>query len=404
MVNNFYRQRWIGEKIREVLDIAKVIVLSGARQTGKTMFCKNEYPFKEWEYINFDDIFILEEFRKNPKLLRELKKNIIIDEVQKLPQILGIIKRIVDEEERKFLLSGSANLLLMEKVSETLAGRAFYFNLFPFSLGEWRGEKTSNFLKFFKIKDIKEKTVSCPDLKSVLFKGFLPPVLKIKKYNLISKWWESYIRTYLERDLRYISQISSLLDFRNLMELLALRNGCILNETLISRELSMSQSTVHRYINILEISGFYIKLKPYVKSKARRIIKSPKGYYIDTGLICALSGIRKPEEIESEFSGFLLESYILLHLLIYASLEGGKVYYFRTHGRDGEVDFIYEKGKEIYAIEVKLSKNIDFSDIKNILKFREYKKELKFAFVIYTGNKILELTENIFAVPWCWSD
>lgn len=403
-MNNFYRKRWIGKKIREILDISKVIVLSGARQTGKTMFCKNEHPFKEWEYVNFDDIFILEEFKRNPEILRELKKNIIIDEVQKLPKVLGTVKKIVDEEGKKFLLSGSANLLLMEKVTETLAGRAFYFNLFPFSFGEWNGEKKSNFLKFLETKKIKEKTLSCPDLKSVLFKGFLPPVLKIKKYNLISKWWESYIRTYLERDMRYISQISSLLDFRNLMELLALRNGCILNENLISRELSMSQSTVHRYINILEISGFYVRLKPYLKSKAKRIIKSPKGYYIDTGLICALSGIKKPDEVEKEFLGFLLESYILLHLLIYSSIEGGNVYYFRTRKKDGEVDFIYERGKEVYAIEVKSSKNINFSDIKNILTFKEYKKELKSAFVVYTGNKIIELTENTFAVPWCWFD
>lgn len=399
----FYRERWLAGNIREALSISPVIVLTGARQTGKSTLLKYEMPFRNWRYLSFDRLDVLSLAKKDPAALFSTGEDTVIDEVQKAPEVLTVIKGIVDaNRRRRFILSGSANLLLMKQVSESLAGRALYFNMQPFTLREWlRKSAPAWFFGLFSKKMPKPSTFKFLDPGLNVFKGFLPPVLRLKKSRDASLWWEGYVRTYLERDLRDLSQIASLGDFRKIMEILALRTGSILNETDVARDLGMSQPTTHRYINLLETSCLFTKLRPYTRGRSKRVIKAPKSYFLDSGLAACLAGYRDPGSLPAEFAGHLFESMILSHLSTLAGLVRADLYYWRTFGgREREVDFIVEKEGTLVAIETKLADKITYDDIQNIMCFMNDNKNCAAGLVVYRGRELTYLTKNIMAVPW----
>ncbi len=397
-----YRPRWLATKIKNTLDVNPVIVITGARQTGKSTLILNEEPLCDWQYLSFDDLDVLGQARKNPESLLSLGHNVVIDEAQKAPQILPVIKRIVDKNrQQRFVLSGSANLLLMKQVTESLAGRSSYFVLLPFSLREWQKKSPTLLIELAQGKLPAEKRVDAEDPLFYMFRGFLAPVLNFQNTEQIVAWWEGYTKTYLERDLRDLTEISSLSDFKRVMEVCAIKLGSILNEMDVARKCGMSQPTVHRYINLLEASCLFIKLRPYTKGKLRRIIKSPKGYFLDPGLVSYLAGYRDYNTIPLEFQGYLFETLILLHLNIYASLFNGNLYYWRTRGgKEKEVDFVLEVGRKIIAIEVKLAKKVNYDDIQNIQDFIENHPMTVAGLVVYAGRELQYLTKNILAVPW----
>lgn len=398
-----YRPRWVAANIRKSIGVNPIMILSGARQTGKSTLLKHEKPFTDWRYLSFDDLDVLGRAKEDSKSLLSIEVDTVIDEIQKAPGILPLIKRLVDENRRRrFVLSGSADLLLMHKVTESLAGRSLYFSLLPCALSEWmRREKPQWFFELINGKLPKEDSYSTEKLRLNLFRGFLPPVLKLRKIEHISLWWEGYTKTYLERDLRELSEVSSLSDFKRIMELLALRSGSILNETDIARKCSMSQPTVHRYINLLETSNLFVKLRPFTKSKLRRITKSPKGYFLEPGLACYLAGHRAPDSLSSEFMGHLFETMIFLHLNIIASLVRANLFYWRTWGgKEKEIDFVFEVGRKAIVIEVKLSSRVDYDDTKEIGFFMDNYPRTMAGLIIYTGSRMKYLTKKIIAVPW----
>ena len=409
MMNNFksdekknYRPRWLATKIKNALNVNPVIVITGARQTGKSTLILSEKPFSDWQYLSFDDLDVLGQAKRNPEALLSPGRNVVIDEVQKAPQILTVIKRIVDKNRQQhFVLSGSANLLLMKQVTESLAGRSSYFILLPFSLREWQKKLPTLLIEVVQGKLPTEKKFDALNPLFHMFRGFLAPVLNFQNKEQIVVWWEGYTKTYLERDLRDLTEISSLSDFKRVMEVCAIKSGSILNEMDIARRCGMSQATVHRYINLLEASCLFIKLRPYTKGKLRRIIKSPKGYFLDPGLVSYLAGYRDYNSIPLEFQGYLFETLVLLHLNIYASLLNGNLYYWRTWGgKEKEVDFVLEVGQKIIAIEVKLAKKVNYNDIQNIQTFIENHPMTVAGLVVYAGSELQYLTKNILAVPW----
>ncbi len=401
--NNFYRNRWIATHIREGFKISSVIVLTGARQTGKSTLLKNEIPFKNWHYISFDDFDVLAQAKKDPTVLLSPETDTVMDEVQKAPGMLSVIKNIVDNRRHiRFLLSGSANLLLMKQVSESLSGRALYFTLQPFAYREWmRKTLPVWFFKLFKNEWPKARVCGFRNPKVHLFKGFLPPVLRLQQLQQASIWWEGYVRTYLERDLRELSQITSLSDFKKVMEMLALQTASILKESEVARNLGMSQPTVHRYINLLETSHLFVKLRPYTKGRSKRIIKAPKSYFLDPGLASYLAGYQSADSLSPEFSGHLFETMLLSHLSTLARLVRANLYYWRTFGgKEREVDFIVEKEHKLIAIEAKLSNRVNYNDIQNIISFMADNKSCIAGLVIYAGTELKYLTKNIIAAPW----
>jgi len=403
-----YKKRWLAHRLRDAVDFSPVLVLTGARQTGKSTLLRNEPPFMDWPYVSFDDLDILALADRHPEEILEMGRNMVIDEVQRSPGFLYAVKRLVDKDRsRRLVLSGSANLLLMKKVSESLAGRAIYFNLFPFGHSEFHEKEPGGWLHaFLNTGNPHEEElptgVPVHGLLEILFRGFLPPAAFIGKESHTAMWWEGYVKTYLERDLRQVSEISHLSDFKRMMELLALRTANILKQSEISRDAGLSQATAGRYINILETTNLFIKLRPYAVNMSKRLIKSPKAFFVDSGLAASLSGLSSASAMPLAFAGALLESFVFLNLQLAASLYGGEIHYFRTQGgKEKEVDFLYEKDRKITAVEVKLADRVSVGDISAMLFLKEkMSQSFRGGLVVYAGNEFKQLAGNIYAVPW----
>jgi predicted AAA+ superfamily ATPase len=392
-------------------EFSPVIVLSGARQTGKSTLLQNEKPFKDWHYVTFDDLDSLALAQRRPDEILNISQYMVIDEVQRAPKFMHAVKKAVDKDKsRRIVLSGSARLILMKKVSESLAGRAVYCDLMPFSFGELMGTRNYGWvIKFMEtgklpsmnLRDYMPNKEASGNLALNLFRGFLPAVAFMKKEEHIAAWWKGYVKTYLERDLRSISEIAYLPDFRKMMELLALRTASILKQSEIARDAGLSQATAGRYINILEETSLIVKVRPYSKNISKRLIKSPKIVLTDPGLTASLAGYSSADSIPSQFMGALLESYVYLNLTAVASLIDGEVMYFRTQGgREREVDFVLTKENRIMGIEVKLAKTVSAGDIDNLLFLKDASKSFACGLIVYSGMEIKQLAQNIFAVPW----
>ena len=398
-----YKPRWLAPRLVEAVEFSPVVVLTGARQTGKSTLLRNEAPFMDWPYLTLDDLDVREMAENDPNELAALHDRVVIDEVQKVPKLMSAIKLQVDRNrDRRYVLSGSAHLLLMKAVSESLAGRALYFELMPFTLGEETLRPPPDWLPAGRQPEeistgVKQKeNIS----NSYLFRGALPPVTFLTKSSQVSTWWEGYIRTYLERDLRDLSQIANLPDFRKAMALLASRTGQLLNAADIARSTRLSQATVGRYINLMETGGLFAKLQPFSRNVSKRVVKSPKIFCLDTGLACGLCGIRSPESIDPSFRGQLFETLAFHHLSVIASVNGGRIFYLRKQGGlEREIDFLLEIDGRILTVEVKASERVGLRDAENMIQLRELLPDWHGGLVIYNGESIQKLRRNIWAVP-----
>jgi len=197
-----------------------------------------------------------------------------------------------------------------------------------------------------------------------------------------------------------LSQISSIPDFRKMMTLVAAQSAQIMNQSSISRSAGISQPTVNRYINLLEVSGLFMKLKPYSKNIKKRIVKSPKAYFLDTGLICSLTGVKQAAMIDAGIRGRLFETWVFHNLSVIASVLGGELFYLRKQGGiEREIDFIFEIDGEIYPIEVKSSEKVTLKDADNIEQLKSALPHWKTGLVIYNGTTLQKLRKDVIAVP-----
>lgn len=397
----------MGEQVKSGIGIFPVVVISGARQVGKSTFLQKE--FQDFKYISLDDFSILEQARKDPLSLWKDNDRVIIDEAQKAPEVLNAIKLSVDRTNRKkkFLVSGSSNLLLMKRVSETLAGRAVYFEMLPMTYGEMLGsvEGQNNFFALWK-DDFKaeEKNLKTVDPVPFMLRGFMPPLIELEGIRGALLWWEGYIKTYIERDLRDLSQIDSLIDFKRVFEAIGVRTGNLLNQTDIARDTGVSQPTVHRYLKLLEVSNIINRIPPFYSNRMKRITKSPKVFLVDPALSVYLSGYHDEDALRNAREiGSFFETMVFLHLKVLTQLmiPRANMFYWRTTAGK-EVDFIIEHGKKLLAFEVKLTKNPSFSDIKNLLTFIETFPKVTLGILIHSGNTVGWLHSKVIAVPWFW--
>jgi predicted AAA+ superfamily ATPase len=384
-----------------------IIVLTGARQVGKSTLLKNALPFRNWRFHTMDDFDVLRQAQQNPTALWAGVQNIIIDEVQKTPELLPAIKKAVDENPGKyrFALSGSANLLLMRQVSESLAGRAVYFVLSPMTLGEYAQSAAPTLLEKLLNSEFPAETSlpdGPPDVVPLLLRGMMPALLPLAAPESWTRWWDGYVTTYLERDLRQVSQIDSLVDFRQVMELLALRTGNLLNQSDIARDAAVSQPTVHRYLGLLETTHLFTRLPAYTRSRTTRLLKSPKVMWTDPGLAVFLSGYFQEDALRNsrELGGFF-ESFIFLHLRVLAELmlPRARLYFWRTQ-KGAEVDFVLEHGRRLLAIEVKRTNQPRYRDIAGLQTFLAEYPEAVGGVLLHGGRDIRQLDERITAVPW----
>lgn len=402
-----YRPRWIAPLLRDAVKDHPIVVLAGARQVGKSTLLQHEPPFSGWRTLSLDDFDTLSQARSDPTSLWAGADCVVIDEVQKSTRVLDAVKVAVDSDydTHRFILSGSANLLLMKKVSESLAGRAVYFTLYPMTAGEINTRAPTNLLnRLFEGQFPKAgKSASAPMVPlPLMWKGFMPSLMRLETSAAILRWWEGYVMTYLERDLRQLSQIDALPDFRRLMGTLALRCGQILNQTEVARDTGISQPTVHRYLNLLETTCLVERLPAFALNRTKRLIKSPKVIWSDPGLVSFLAGHYDSESLRSSReAGGIFETMVYLHLNALAQLLVPKprLFYWRTT-TGNEVDFVLEWGRKLLAVEVKLSSTPKFSDVETLRLFMDEYPETSACILVYAGDEVKMMHEKIAAIPW----
>lgn len=402
-----YIRRRLAPRIREAIGKFPVVVITGARQVGKSTMLRNE--FQDFAYLTMDDYEIMERAQLDPQALWRDKDHLIIDEAQRLPGLFKAIKMSVDTDKKKrFILSGSSNLLLMEKITESLAGRALYFDLLPLTHGEAEGKRMpENFFRLWDGKRLEpEQTVREIDPLPPMIRGFMPPVLGMKEHADVLLWLEGYVRTYLERDLRELSQVESLVDFRKVMQALALRTGNVLNQADVAKDSGISHPTTHRYIKLLEVSNIIQRVPGFFSNRGKRVVKSPKVYFVDPALSIFLSGYFDGDSLShSRELGGYFETMVYLHLRALCEMMKPRaaVHYWRTT-TGKEVDFVLEHGKKLLALEVKMTSNPTVRDIRHLLLFMDEHPETVRGVLVHSGSAIRWLHSKVLALPWWWLD
>ena len=399
-----YVPRYLSKSITNALKSSPVVVITGARQTGKSTLVQHLEENGSRLYDSLDDIDTLELASSNPDTLVNGEGKICFDEVQRSPSLLLSVKRAIDKHRTagRFILTGSANLLLMKRVSESLAGRAACFSLLPFCRQEVLGTGAVGIWQdLFLLPPTKwedrcrAQRAVAENWRDVALRGGYPvPALQLTGDDERALWFTGYTRTYLERDLQDLVGVSSMVDFRRMMRAVCLRLGNIVNQTELARDIGLSQPTVHRHLNVLEVSHQLVRLPAYSVNRTKRLIKSPKAYWTDTGLALNLSGEKQPQ-------GCHLENMILCDLLAWqGSGEGQELFYWRTTTGE-EVDFVIEWNGMLLPVEVKTAKTPRLADTRHLQSFRaQYKRTSLPALLIHAGNDVRWLTDGVFAVPW----
>ncbi len=396
-----YKPREISKVLTEALGDMPVVVLSGMRQIGKSTLLLNQPELHSRKYMTFDDFSVLEAARRNPEEFVAGEDMLTIDEAQKYPELLNVIKRDVDRKRipGRFLLSGSANFLLLKKVAESLAGRAVYLTLYPFTRREINGfTKEIPALIYFLEKGIfPKRDIEVIKLQEIITGGM--PSVCLKEVKNSSIWFRGYEQTYLERDIRALSQVADLVSFSRLLQLVALRNTKVLNISELARDAKLNVVTTSRYLSLMETSFILTRMPPYLGNYSSRLIKSPKIYLSDTGLASYLSGIKNLDMSET-IRGVFLENYVAANLeaIFSAHYPDAKVTYWNIQGRY-EVDFIVEIGTQTIAIEVKNGSRWQERDLSGIKAYLNSDKKCRVAILAYNGSEIVKLEDKILAVP-----
>jgi predicted AAA+ superfamily ATPase len=380
------------------------VVVTGARQTGKSTLVEHLVGGTR-RYLTLDDLDVLDAARRDPASIVDLPGPLTLDEIQREPALLRTVKRAIDRDRRpgRFLLTGSADLLLMGKVSESLAGRASHLTLWPMTrreqlglgtCGRWDDLLATPEPRWCEL--LADSQPRAEDWRSLSSRGGFPtPALTLDDPADRRVWFDSYIRTYLERDLQDLSAVSSLPDFRRLMRAASLRLGQLVNQTELGRDVGLPQPTVHRWLNLLETSYLLVRLPAYAVNRTKRLIKSPKLYWGDTGIALHLGGV-------AEAGGAHLENLVLNDLLAWrdARLERAELGYWRTASGE-EVDFVIETGDRLLPIEVKAIARPKLSDAVHLRSFRaEYGKKATAGLLLHTGNSVEWLAPDVLAAPW----
>ena len=398
-----YIKRTLEKEILEALEFFPIILLTGARQVGKSTL---SLKFKEFEYITMDDTTLFS-FAKNDPIgfIASLNKPIIIDEIQKVPELLSEIKKDVDNERvnGSYLLTGSANLLSFKNISDSLAGRVAIFELYPYTMKEFYS-KDENVIDIL-LGDISKLSLASLEHQEIqrhIVHGAYPEIQKITTAKMRYIWFSSYIRTYIERDVRDIGELRNLDKFIGVYNVLATRSANILNKTNLSKDTQVDAKTLDNYLTLLEQVYQVFKLKSYQKNIAKEMIKSPKVYFADSGVLSHLLRVKSIEDLQkSNYNGDIVETFVYSELKKHISLHEDffNFNYYRTKDKR-EIDFIVESEKHIIAIEVKSSQTARVDDFKHIIDLDSMLKGKKFiGIVLYFGERVICFKEKFWAVP-----
>jgi predicted AAA+ superfamily ATPase len=364
-------KRFIEKELKKQAEDYPVVSVVGPRQSGKTTLVRHTFPDKP--YINLEALDIQELAQTDPRgFLQSYPEGAILDEIQRVPQLLSYIQVIVDEQDKKgmFILTGSHQLELQQAISQSLAGRTTLLTLLPMSLQELH--------------------LSGIDLSldEAIFQGGYPRIFKDGLNP--TKAHRNYFQTYIERDLRQLVQVKDLSQFQKFMRVFVGRIGQLVNAEGIANDVGVSSHTIKEWISILEASFVIIRLQPYFENFGKRAVKSPKIYFTDLGLATYLLGIESLTQLARDpLRGNLVENLVVLELFKYRYNLGmdPQLYFFRdAHGH--EVDLIFQSGRELIPIEIKAAQTFH-SDFFNNLKFFETLagERFKKGFLIYAGSQ-----------------
>ncbi len=373
-------KREIEKELLSLMEDYPVVTITGPRQSGKTTLAKTTFP--GYNYCNLENPEIRQLAENDPNaFFASFSQPLIIDEIQRVPQLLSFIQVIVDEKNKKglFLLTGSHQQSLREAVSQSLAGRTALLRLLPFSIKE---------LLSANIELNRDK---------LIYTGFLPGIYD-NKLNP-TKAYRNYFQTYVERDLRQLLQVKNLSNFENFIRLLAGRVGQILNLHALSGDLGVSATTLTHWLSVLEASFLVFRLQPYFENFGKRLVKSPKLYFTDVGLVCYLLGIETPEQVTRDpLIGGLFENMVVLEA-VKTRLNKGfdpNLFYFRDNNKN-EVDLIYKKQRMLTPIEIKSAMTFNEKLLKGIAYFQRTSNQAQKGYLVYSGDLTFE-KDNVHVI------
>lgn len=372
-----YIDRTISESIRKVLPFFRVIVITGARQVGKTTLCKSIFP--EFEYINLEINEVRDAIRQEPRrFVSDVKNGMVIDEVHLYPELLSYIQVEVDEHpEKRFVITGSSNFAMLAQVTQSLAGRAALFTLPPLSMLETREL----------IKDMpKEK---------LMFHGLYPASFVTEMP--VEYLYSNYYNTYIERDVHQLINVKNMSLFKLFMRLCAGRVGSECNFSALSNETGVSVPTIKEWLSILEASYIVFKLQPFHANISKRLVKTPKIYFYDTGILCFLLGIENAKQLETHpLRGAIFENLVITEF-VKSRLNEGKMpnFYFYRDSRGSEIDLVQTVANELYFYEIKSSQTFNakfFDNIKSVSNI--FGDCVTKSAVIYDGKETIKSEVN----------
>jgi uncharacterized protein len=374
-------QRFAENEILALAKQFKAIAIVGPRQSGKTTLVKK--LFKEKPYVNLENPDTRNFALNDPRgFLSKYPDGAVLDEAQRAPELFSYLQQVLDESESYglFIITGSNNFLLQENISQSLAGRVGYLNLLPLTLSEINEPKVS----------IEEK----------IFKGCYPSLYSQSTNIDPTKWYANYIRTYIERDVRLIKNITNLILFERFVRLCAGRIGQLLNMHSLANELGVDTKTISSWISVLETSFVLFRLQPYHKNFNKRVVKMPKIYFYDTGLASALLGVQNSQQLDLHpFKGSLFENMVIVELWKNRFNQGksNNLFFWRDNNGN-EVDVIIENGVQLFPIEIKSGQTIQDDYFKGIHYWNKILQQSN-GYLIYGGKEFQMRSNGIEVIP-----
>ncbi|MFZ2855729.1 MAG: ATP-binding protein [Rhodocyclaceae bacterium] len=401
--------RHLSPLIAEALEDTPVVLLNGARQTGKSTLVQSLSATHGRRYLTLDDQATLAAARSDPAgFIAGLDGPVVLDEVQRAPGLFLAIKASVDRHRApgRFLLTGSANVLLLPDIADSLAGRMEVLSLWPLSSAETMDSPSINRTDW--LFDGPLNTLTIPpcereQLTTILLSGGFPEALSRNSPRRRAAWFESYLQAILQRDVRELANLEQLTEMPNLIQLLAIRSASLLNFAELSRSVGLPQTTLKRYFSLLEMLFLVFRLPAWERNAGKRLVKAPKVFLPDSGLLAHLMEI-SPERLMAEpgLPGGLVETFVLGELLKHLAFSEKRLtlWHYRTQSNI-EVDFVLENrlGK-LTGIEVKASASVDSKDFKGLRHLKETEPQtFQRGIVLYGGREIVPFSVDLFAVP-----
>lgn len=385
-----------------------VVMLIGPRQSGKSTLTQMIQPTDTpIHYSTMDDPINLAAAKADPlAFIKGLGEHSIIDEIQRAPELLLPIKMLIDQERTpgRFILTGSANVLNLPKVADSLAGRMEIHTLWPLSQGEIAGHQEQFIDTLFNEKPLPPISYNNrDDLMLKLITGGFPEVVLRKNYSRQQQWFKSYLNALIQRDIRDLANLEGLSNFPTLLNMLATRVGSLCNAADISRMSGISATTMKRYLALLENIFLVIRLPAWSLNADKRVSKTPKLYFNDSGLLCNLLKIdRQTLTNERHIAGPIFENFVFMEILKQTSWSQcmPDIYHFRNHSGH-EVDIVLEAGpQKIVGIEIKLATQVKSDDFKGLRKLQDIAgNRFLRGVVLYTGDRAVTFSDRLTALP-----